>query len=197
MAHLLVNKQYFEESSKVWLRSKTFYFWHNHDFANFVYADGPIQRFMLGSVTRIEVNDEIISEQAEQLACVPALRSLRVQMRVFHMEFAVPGKMPWLDDYTDAELASIPHVSALLSIRGLRRIKLMWHSFSFDFPKPEHRVKWEAFKARVEALIHDFVTQPREETETGYKSLHSRRLWRKRRRWAWSNGPTYRRLRRQ
>lgn len=162
-----MNKQYFAESCHIWYRSKTFCFLSSRDVACFANSEDPIQRYLFGSVAQLELLDTCLYSIAlDELHSVPKLRSLVVRIPAYNIEGMFPGKkIPWLDAFSDIELAASYYVQQLLAIRGLRTIEFRWGD-SNEFKKPQHHVKWAAFKAQLETLVRDVVTQPREKEKS-------------------------------
>lgn len=162
LSHLLVNKQYFQESCRVWLRSKTFSFEYSREMEAFASSKDPIQRFMLAYVSSIDLSDQ--PWHIDGMVTLPLLRSFSVELHDLTMKNALGGKTPWLDDYSDVELADMGIIQNLLDLRGLHSVKINWRENHFQLKEPQHLVKWAAFKIQVESLVRDVVTQPREMT---------------------------------
>lgn len=171
LGHLLVNKQYFEEACRVWIRNTTFCFDSEWTMEKFVNCQDPIHRLTLHSVAKIISNDSIALEHIwkKKARDLQSLRSLSTPFSKSLLCSDIPNKRPWLCDYTDVELASIGHLRSMLAFRGLRNLELRWPPFE-EARKPSDQHRLAQFKIQVQRLIDDVVTQPREESSTNLRT---------------------------
>ncbi|KAK4497363.1 hypothetical protein PRZ48_011814 [Zasmidium cellare] len=163
ISHLLVSKQYLNESCRIWIGSKTLCFSEWITIRDFVRSEDPVHQFMLAHVKALECTTSLPSSIYKKLlARAPLLQSVCVQIESYTMEHGVPGKIPWLDVYSDIELAGIEDIEAPLTLRGLRDVQITWGPAFFKLKGPQHHAKWAQFRAQAEALVRDVATRPRE-----------------------------------
>lgn len=112
LSHLLCNKQFFFEASRVWAASKVV---TCEDSSVFQECMGHFQSMdlqVLQHITEIRFTSTIFDFGARQIQrYIPRLARLSVRLLPRQLELENSTKICWEDDFTDAELAKVPLVS--------------------------------------------------------------------------------------
>lgn len=158
---MLVNKQYLEETARVWLRTKTFVIFASN-LESALGRMNPWEKYLMLSITSLRTSWP--DSEMTVLRKMPNFTRLETGLEDSDFETNDTEKSPWIDEYTDAEIAANRYVRKLLVLRGLKDLKINW-SLHFAKPNSEEMDKFERFKLQVKTLIEDIVYQPRDHIE--------------------------------
>ena len=153
---MLVSKLYLEEAAMVYVRSKTFVFYMSPELYRVICWGSGLDRQLLTSMTSV-VLEHAHEECVKPLGMLPRLRVLELGLN--HSDLEIEDKFPWIDDYSDLELANTAMIGGLLRLRGLHRVKVI-QSKSLQAKTPEEHRKWGQILSQAERLLSKAITRP-------------------------------------
>lgn len=165
---MLVSRRFFSEASSIFANNKTFILPTTFELERFISNAQPLETHLLQYFSSLKFNWHLSTLSQTELAPFTNLHELHLRLNEYifpGLQFGGCDHFAYARKYTEEQLAAIPKVRALLTIRGLRKLVVTWEEAWILGPEEKRarrRERWGVNKGMVEKILKEGMTMPKD-----------------------------------